>query len=161
MNIENLFDILSNEEKKRIAERVYEEEFRKLFEDDVKLRNPEIFTSRSMVYERVLTKYIDEMNLVHEDFIPYFKEIIHTRSLELLDENSAFSVVYPISSKLQKLTKEVIEEDSQELKEIVREKVFKCCNETLLMAFLSDIVRGLNLNEAVKKILKESYGDKK
>ena len=42
--------------------------------------------------------------------------------------------------RLQGLSDEVINENKEELKPIIRDKVFRCCNEILLTEFLADIV---------------------
>ena len=161
MDIQNILDVLTPEEKKKIAERIYEEELRKQFQKDYEMRDQDIFHKRSTVYLRVLDQYISEMNLMHEDFIPYFKQLIMTEGSKLVQEDSDTMLRYAISSKLNKLGEEILDENHDELKEIIKEKVFKCCNETLLVAFLSDIVRHMELDKAVKRIILETQGDKK
>ena len=167
---DRLLGYLTEEEKKRIAERVYEEELRKHVKEDIDKRSPSIFHDKSNVYERVLYKYIEELNLYHEDFIECFKKRIldETKMLLRVDESetetrdtTATILDNLIKWRIQDIGKSVIEENEEELKPIIKEKVFKCCNETLLVAFLSDIVRGMKLDEAVKKIIQESEGDKK
>ena len=164
MNTE-LLTYLTDEEKKKIAERVYEEELRKAFQKDYESRDPIIFTSRSTVYYRLLDRYIDKMDLEKIDFIPYFKETLisdlksFTEGLQPdCDRDNPF--INTIRYKLNRLAEEVVEENRDELKPIIQDKVFRCCNETLLIAFLSDIVRKMNLDKAVKQIIQESEGNK-
>ena len=80
--------------------------------------------------------------------------MITNYSKELLAEDSDVTLRYAISAKLTAICNEVLKENHDELKEITKEKVFKCCNEKLLIAFISDIVRSLNLNEAIKNLLR-------
>lgn len=165
MDTFEILNYLSDEEKKKIAERVYEEEVRKSFARDFESRSPIIFTDRSTVYYRLLDRYIDNMGLEKTDFIPYFKETLlsemksFTQDLSS-DPNRDNDFINTIKYRLQRLSEEVIDENKDELKPIIRDKVFKCCNETLLIAFLSDIVRRMNLDKAVKQIIQESEGDK-
>lgn len=164
MDTFEILNYLSDEEKKKIAERVYEEEVRKSFARDFESRSPIIFTDRSTVYYRLLDRYIDSMGLEKTDFIPYFKETLlsemkaFTQDASLDSENNYLAA--NIRYKLQRLSDIVIDENADELKPIIRDKVFRCCNETLLIAFLSDIVRQMNLDKAVKKLISESEGDK-
>ena len=153
LNVE-LMKYLSDDDRKRIAERVYEEECRRIFNEEMAKRDQALFHNQSLVYTRILDKYISEMDLVHEDFIPAFKDMITNYSKELLAEDSDVTLRYAISAKLTAICNEVFEENHDELKEITKEKVFKCCNEKLLIAFISDIVRSLNLNEAIKNLLR-------
>ena len=156
-----IFNYLTDDDKKRIAERVFEEELRKHFREDIEKRNQEIFHDFPTVYHRVLDQYIREMNLTHDNFAPAFKPLIEKEVNDILsgkdDDNS---VAHHIRWRFQVLAEEIISEDKSELKEIIRDKVFRCCNETLLIAFLSDIVRGMNLDKAVKQIIKDSEGNK-
>ena len=41
---------LSDDEKKKIAERVYEEELRKKFDNELNTHNPDIYHDKNMVY---------------------------------------------------------------------------------------------------------------
>lgn len=167
---DRLLGYLTEEEKKLIAERVYEEELRKHVKEDIDKRDPSIFHDKSNVYERVLYKYIGELNLYHEDFIECFKKRILDESKMLLStdksetnntDTTATILDNLIKWRIEDIGKSVIEESKEELRPIIKEKVFKCCNETLLVAFLSDIVRGMKIDEAVKKIIQESEGNKK
>ena len=163
MTYDKLFNFLTPEEKKIIAERVYEEELRKQFQADFEKRNPMIFHDQSILYCRILDKYISDMNLKHDDFIEPFKMTLQTELQNFISEKYADvdSGLYGhFRWKLQQLAEEVIIENTEELKPIIREKVFKCCNETLLIAFLSDIVRKMDLDSAVKKIIAETQGNK-
>ena len=159
MTTEELLEILTPEERKKIAERVYEEELRKGFQEDIAKRNPDIFHDFPTVYNRVLNKYINEMKLSHEDFIPAINKLIEKELNAFISEDDMNTIVHHIRWKLQVLGEEVIQENNDELKLIIHEKVFKCCNEVALIAFLSDIVRGLNLDKAVKKLISEIQGD--
>ena len=58
-----LLKYLTDEEKKIIAQRVFEEEIRKSIQEDFAKRDPSIFTNLSTLYNRILSKYIDDMNL--------------------------------------------------------------------------------------------------
>lgn len=161
-----LLKYLTEEDKKRIAERVFEEELRKTVLDDIQKRSNVIFDGAPTVYSRVLEKYIGEMNLYHHDFIDVFKTKVLEESEHIIRrdknaDNNENTLDTVIGWKIQEIGKEVIEESKEELKPIIKEKVFKCCNETLLVAFLSDIVRGMKLDEVVKRIIQESEGDKK
>ena len=163
-----LLKYLTDEDKKRIAERVYEEELRAFFHEDVRSRAPEIFHGKSAVYDRILEKYISDMNLYHESFVPLFKKDLENEIENLLKniDNTDFdsiSSMIPmhIRHQIQKLATDVIDENKDTLKPIILEKVIKCCNETLLIAFLSDLVRAMNLDQAVKKIINEWEGEKK
>ena len=157
-----LMKYLSDDDKKRIAERVYEEECRRLFEEDVKSRSPIIFTDRSTVYFRILDRYIEKMELEKTDFIPYMKETLNRELKEFFedDENDCSAFTTTLKYATGRLVDKVIDENNVELKEIIREKVFKCCNETLLIAFLSNIVRKMDLDKAVKKLIVEMEGEK-
>ena len=160
MNSE-LLTYLSDEEKKKIAERVYEEELRRLFQEDVAKRIPDIFHDLPTVYHRVLNQYIQEMQLSHEEFIPAMNKLIEKELNAFISEDDDMNTIaHHIRWRLQILSEEVIQENKDELKPIIRDKVFRCCNETLLIAFLSDIVRKMNLDKAVKQIIQESEGDK-
>lgn len=156
-----LLTYLTEEEKKKIAERVFEDELRNYFKEDVAKRSQEIFHDFPTVYHRVLDQYIREMNLIHDDFAPAFKPLIEKEVADILsgkDDDNA--VAHHIRWKFQVLAEEIINEDKSDLKEIIRDKVFRCCNETLLIAFLSDIVRGMNIDKAVKQLVKDSEGSK-
>ena len=161
LNVE-IMQYLSDDDKKRIAERVYEEECRRLFEEDLKACSPEIFTNQPLVYIRVLDRYIEKMQLEHEDFVAVMKDDLTREMREYWEDPNndcsdfAASVHYAVRGMINK----IIIENNAELKEIIREKVFKCCNETLLIAFLSDIVRNMNLDKAVKKLIAEMEGEK-
>lgn len=165
-----LLKYLTEEDKKSIAERVFEEEIRKTIKEDLDKRDLSIFNDKTTIYGRIISQYINEMDLYHEDFIECFKKRISDETKILLStdmteidikDTTATILDNLIKWKIQDIGKSVIEESKEELKPIIREKVFKCCNETLLIAFLSDIVRSMNLNETVKKIIQESEGDKK
>lgn len=165
-----LLKYLTEEDKKRISEKVYEEELRKCIKEDIDKRSPLIFHDKSTLYERIIQKYISDLNLHHEDFIECFKKRISDETKILLStdtsetynrDTTATILDNLIKWKIQDIGKSVIDESEEELKPIIKEKVFKCCNETLLVAFLSDIVRGMKLDKAVKKIIQESYGDEK
>lgn len=163
MSNEELMNYLTPEEKHKIAERVYEEELRKQFQIDFEKRSPVIFHDQSVVYTRILDKYISDMNLKHEDFVEPFKSMLQTELQEFISvkySDPDSGLAGHLRWKIQQLAEEVIVENTEELKPIIREKVFKCCNETLLIAFLSDIVRHMNLNEAIKKIINETQGNK-
>lgn len=161
LNVE-IMQYLSEDDKKCIAARVYEEECRRLFEADVKSRSPEIFTNQSMVYIRVLDRYIEKMQLEHEEFISVMKEDLTREMKEYWEDpnNDCSDFAATVHYAIQGMVNKIINENNAELKEIIREKVFKCCNETLLIAFLSDIVRGMNLDKAVKKLIVEMEGEK-
>ena len=161
----DILKYLSDEEKHRIAERVYEEELRKCFQKDYESRDPIIFTNRSTVYYRLLDRYIDKMDLEKTDFIPYFKETLASDLKYFIEDIKSDSdrenlFINTIRYKLNRLAEKVIEENEDDLKPIIRDKVFRCCNETLLIAFLSNIVRKMDLDKAVKQIIRESEGDK-
>ena len=164
MDNNELLKYLSDEDKKRIAEKVYEEELRKEIKEDIEKRDPSIFNDAITVYGRILEKYIKSMDLYHEEFIEPFKILLKEDIKEIMENAESIegriSLKDVIEWKIQELGREVIEENKEELKPIIKEKVFKCCNETLLIAFLSDIVRGMNLDKAVKKLIQESEGDK-
>jgi len=166
MDNNELLKYLTEDDKKRIAEKVYEEEIRKEIKEDLDKRDPDIFNNQDTIYERILQKYINEMDLYKYDFIDIFKKKvleeakhIATRDRDDADGNNVF-LEDIIEWRLKAIGEEVIDESKEDLKPIIKEKVFKCCNETLLIAFLSDIVRKMNLDEAVKKIIKETEGDK-
>ena len=102
------------------------------------------------------------MELEKTDFIPYMKETLNRELKEFLedDENDCSTLATTLRYATGRLVDKVIDENNVELKEIIREKVFKCCNETLLIAFLSDIVRKMDLDKAVKKLIAEMEGEK-
>ena len=164
MNNNELLKYLSEEDKKRIAEKVYEEEIRKEILKDINEKSPTIFNDKSFVYTRILDQYIEELDLYHSDFIEPFKAQLKEEIEKIIEgkstEDDKVTLRTVIEWAINDLGRLVIEESKEELKPIIKEKVFKCCNETLLIAFLSDIVRGMNLNEAVKKLIQESEGDK-
>ena len=150
----DLMKYLSDDDKKKIAERVYEEECRKKFNAEITSLQDTIFTDKYVVFHRILDRYINELDLMNEDFIPYFKEMLMNHSSELLAEDSDVTLRYAISTKINKIGQEVLDENHDALKDIIREKVFKCCNEKMLIAFIADIVRSLDLNGAIKNLLR-------
>ena len=165
MDNSELMKYLTEEDKKRIAEKVFEEEMRKEIVSFVNEKSPVIFNDKSTIYTRLLDQYIKELDLYHEDFIEPFKAQLKEEIKKVIEdpsikEDGSVILKTVISWEINDIGREVIKESKEELKPIIREKVFKCCNETLLIAFLSDIVREMNLNEAVKKLIRESEGDK-
>ena len=157
MDINNeLLKYLTDDERKKIAERVYEEELRKFFADDINKRDPSIFHNKSNIYSTVLSKYISEMNLTHDEFIQPLKMQLESELQNFISakyENLDSDLHTHLNWKIQILAEEVINENRDALKEIVKEKVFRCCNEKLLIAFIANIVRSLHLNDAIKKFL--------
>ena len=164
MENNELLKYLTDEDKKRIAEKVYEEEIRKEIRGDIKKRDPLIFNDKGTVYSRILEKYIKELDLYKYDFIEPFKVQLKEEIIKIINSDQVKGDDYTLRDvikwKIEELSRQVIEENKEELKPIIKEKVFKCCNETLLIAFLSDIVRSMNLDKAVKKLIQESEGDK-
>ena len=160
-----LLKYLTDEEKKRIVERVYEEEVRNYIKEDISKRSPSIFEDNTTVYTRILNQYIKDLDLYHYDFIDIFKKRLEEEMDNIINGNSteigSNSLRTVIEWKIRDIGEEIINESKDELRPIIKEKVFKCCNETLLIAFLSDIVRGMNLDKAVKNIIQETEGDKK
>lgn len=160
-----LLKYLNEDEKKRIVERVYEEEIRNYIKKDISERSPYIFENNTTVYTHILNQYIKDLDLYHYDFVDIFKKRIEEEMVNIINgdstENEINSLRTVVGWKIREMGEEIINESKDELRPIIKEKVFKCCNETLLIAFLSDIVRGMKLDEAVKKIIQESEGEKK
>ena len=156
---------LNEDEKKKISERVFEEEARNYFHEYMSRVDNLIFHDKPTVYHRVLDKYIRECGLFHDEFIPYIKEVIKKEIdciLNPTDENNQYNDLSNIINfQIQHIAVDVINDNKDKLEPIVLDKVIRCCNETLLIAFLSDIVRGMNLDKAVKSIIQEMEGNKK
>ena len=161
-----LLKYLTDEEKKTIAQRVFEEEIRKSIQEDFAKRDPSIFDHIPTLYDRLLSKYINEMNLYNESFIPIFRkrvidEIEYIIKRDKDDTSNRVTLDSIIDYKLREIGEEVISESKDDLKPIIREKVFKCCNETLLISFISKIIKEMNINKAIEKIMQETEGNKK
>ena len=76
MDNREIFNYLSEDEKKRIAERIFEDELRKSFQSKYENTFKDIWHDFPTVYARVLDKYISDMKLIHEDFAPLFQLMV-------------------------------------------------------------------------------------
>jgi DNA-directed RNA polymerase subunit RPC12/RpoP len=63
------------------------------------------------------------------------------------------TVMASVSYSLQDLARELINQRRAELEPLIWEKVLASCDEMMLQVFCGEIIKSLNLNEAIKKLL--------
>ena len=142
-------EYLTDEEMKKIAERVFERELLGYFDEFKKnTYNFQDFFSFQTLYRKIIDQYISKMNFVKESFIPEFNLLIEKGKQEIIDADGDITyspLVNAINRKLEDIAKESIENDREQIKSLVRERVLKLCDEVLPLQIISRTVYELNL----------------
>ena len=154
----NFREYLTDEEMKNIAERVFERELLECFEEFKKnTYNFQDFFSFQTLYHKIVDQYISKMNYDREDFIPHFNKLIEKGKQAIIDSDGDITyspLVNAINRKLEDIAKESIENDREQIKSLVRERVLKVCDEVLPLQIIARTVYELNLpNDSRERVL--------
>lgn len=158
-------EYLTDEEMKKIAERVFERELLGYFDEFKKnVYNFHDFFSFQTLYRKIIDQYISKMNFVKESFIPEFNLLIEKGKQAIIDADGDINyspLVSAINRKLEDVAKESIENDREQIKSLVRERVVKVCDEVLPLQIIARTVYELNLpkesRERVLSVLTTEY----
>ena len=154
----NFREYLTDEEMKKIAERVFERELLECFDEFKKnTYNFHDFFSFQTLYNKITDRYISKMNYVKESFIPEFNLLIEKGKQAIIDSDGDITyspLVNAINRKLEDIAKESIENDREQIKSLVRERVLKVCDEVLPLQIIARTVYELNLpNDSRERVL--------
>ena len=157
-NLQDLLNYLTDDDKKKIAERVFEAEIRKTIEEAKQndYQYSSLF-SFNTIYLQIIKEYISKMNLVSTSFIPEFNKMIEKGKKSIIDSDGDINyspMVTAINNKLSEIARESIENDREQIKSLVRERVLKVCDDVLPLQIISKTVWEMDLpKESRERIL--------
>lgn len=151
----SMMEYLTPEEKKKIAERIFEEEVKKSIEETKRSSyNYHDFFSFNTLYRQIIKEYISKMNLINESFIPEFNEMIERGKKAIIDSEGDITyspMVTAINDKLSSIAKESIENDKDEIKTLIHDRILTICNDVLPLQIISKTVWEMQLPEESRK----------
>lgn len=156
--LHSMTNYLTDDEKKKIAERVFEDEVRKSIEEFKRSAyNYSSFFSFNTLYRKIVEEYISKMNYVREDFIPEFNKMIESGKKVIIDSDGDIEyspLVTAINDKLASIARETIDKDRNQIVSLVHDRLMKVCNEVLPLQIISKTVWDMNLpKESRERIL--------
>lgn len=153
-----MMEYLTEDERKKIAERVFEAQVLKTIEENKRSSyNYTDFFSFHTFYRKIIEQYISKMNYVKEDFIPEFNKLIERSKQVIRDSDGDLEyspLLTAINDKLRSIAIESIENDKDEIKTLIHERILKVCDDVLPLQIISKTVWEMNIpKESRERIL--------
>jgi uncharacterized membrane protein YheB (UPF0754 family) len=143
---------LSEEQMKTIAEEVFTEKMKADVDRVIQARTCGKLVDN--IFNKIVESYVTEISDKYkDDILKLCKSEISRDQSNNNDWDDTLRAT--IDYKLKETSNVIIDEHIDEIKPIVYSKILRCCNEVSVNAFISDIIRKLDLDKAVKEVLGE------
>ena len=151
------------DQQKEIAKRIYDEKIREEADRIIEARYSIIDDNGKMICNAgQMINYIIEK--IAEDYIFTYRNAFESEIMKMAKDMIEGNIKpydpwdswrSSVNSSLYQLSRKIIEENADELRKIMYDKIMESCNEMMLNAFCADIIRTLDLDKVIKEILKD------
>lgn len=150
----NIEKYLTEDEMKNIAERIYTERINAEVDRIIEARTAGNLVE--MIFSQIVTSSVTNLSDKFKDNLLSLCESEIARSVSN-NKNYDDTLRNDIRYSLQTVSKTVINENIDNIKLVVYDKILECSNEMVAMSFIGDIIRSLDLNTAVKEVLQNRF----